>query len=343
MRSVNQNRHLYVVNSVVSGDTAITDSSAKGAIKACVTKGFSPKEKDLYFMYRGRDGVTRSDMIPLDLITYIKHIPASDQVTYLKQVRITLDSTINKGNAVVGSDYILNISFQQFYGLSPENSYVKTVALHVTSQTSSPENFYAAMVDELNASFSREVGATALTNPYLTFIVDEDDPALIIEEKKQPWTLGKWEAESLVFDVFPSTIYVGGEETQWGTAKPVTDTEQLTSVHNNTRMADLEWFTFGERADYYRGMGYPNNFDFVPMVTTDTDVVSGYDALEIHFSYQGSCEDIQKSEKDITLIGSESNISSLISNIEALTGTEITQSESLTPGELKPGDLNPGN
>lgn len=118
--------------------------------------------------------------------------------------------------------------------------------------------------------------------------------------------------ESLVFDVFPSTIYVDGNETQWGTATPGVSNQ---TVPNGKRMADLEWFTFGERADYYRGMGYPNNFDFTPLV----DPSVAYDALEIHFAYQGSCEDIQKSEKDITIIGPTAKISALVTELQKAT------------------------
>lgn len=311
MRSVNQNRHLYVISSVVTGNNNVTEGSSVGAIKAVVS-GANPLEKDLYFMYKGWDGVVRSDMIPLNQITYVKHVAAADQAMKMKKVAVTLDSTINSGNAVVGQDYVLNIAFQQFYGLSPEDTYVKTVALHVTSQTSTAADFYAAMEAELNAAFAREVGATPTSNPYLTF--SSDGNGVYMEEKEQPWTLGKWEVERLVFDVFPSTIIYSGEEVEWGTA--TSTTENTTVVPNSKKMADLEWFTFGERGDIYRGMGYPNNFEFRPMIVPTNE--DGYDALEIHFAYQGTCEDIQKSEKDITLVGSAANINSLKSALGTL-------------------------
>ena len=326
MRSVNQNHHLYVATSVGT----VSEASSLGAIQA-VTGGDN-MDKHLYFLYKGRDGVTRSDLIPMNQISYVKYVPASAQTTKLKKVEVALDSTINSGNAVVGQDYVLNIHFQQFYGLSPENDYVKTVAVHVTTANSTASDFYKAMVKELNAAFAREVGASSKSNPYLSFkIKTSGDPyeeadfegktatGIVIEEKEQPWSLGKWEAESLIFNVFPSTIVYNTQEVEWGTATNVT--ESLTEIPNNKRMADLEWFTFKERADYYGGMGYPNNFEFTPIVTTNTDTlnggVNGYDALEIHFAYQGTCEDIQKSEKDITIIGAASVIASLGSTLGA--------------------------
>ena len=295
MRSVNQNHHLYVA----TGVSAVDETKALGTIYPYIS-GDSPMDKDLYFKYKGHDGVVRSDFIPLNQITYIKYIPADEQKTPLKKVKVTLDSSINSGAPVVGEDYILNIAFQQFYGLSPEDTYVKTVAVHVTSATNTAPTFYTEMVKELNAAFAREVGASANANPYLTFTAAND--GITIEEKPQAWSLGKWEDESLMFEVFPSTIYTDGVEVEWGTATPVDPT---TFVPNSKKMADLEWFTFGERADFYRGMGYPNNFDFRPMVASGD--ATGYDALEIHFAYQGTCEDIQKSEKDITIIAKASD------------------------------------
>lgn len=302
MRSVNQNHHLYVItaNSTVAD---VTKNSVVGSIFPYATD--AGMGKDIYFKYMGRDGLTRSDMIPVKQIDYAKWVTADAMKTPLKKVTVTLND-----DPIAGQDYILNIAFQQFYGLSPEDTYVKTVALHATSKMDTAEKFYAAMVDELKAAFSREVGADAEENPYLTFTSSAN--GLVIEEKEQSWSLGKWEAESLVFDVFPSTIYVDGNETQWGTATPGVSNQ---TVPNGKRMADLEWFTFGERADYYRGMGYPNNFNFTPLV----DPSVAYDALEIHFAYQGSCEDIQKSEKDITIIGPTAKISALVTELQKAT------------------------
>lgn len=176
MRSVNQNHHLYVA----TGVSAVDETKALGTIYPYIS-GDSPMDKDLYFKYKGHDGVVRSDFIPLNQITYIKYIPADEQKTPLKKVKVTLDSSINNGAPVVGEDYILNIAFQQFYGLSPEDTYVKTVAVHVTSATNTAPTFYTEMVKELNAAFAREVGASANANPYLTFTAAND--GITIEEK----------------------------------------------------------------------------------------------------------------------------------------------------------------
>ena len=107
MRSVNQNHHLYVA----TGVGTVTEASDLGTIEARVC-GDNLMDRDLYFMYKGRDGITRSDLIPINQITYVKYVPASAQTTPLKKVEVTLDSNINSGDAIVGQDYILNISFR---------------------------------------------------------------------------------------------------------------------------------------------------------------------------------------------------------------------------------------
>ena len=316
MRSVNQNHHLYVATEVVNADEINGNNVADGAIAVVGNSPLNamPAEKEFYFLYKGLDGVTRSDFIPVTQVTYLRQIYAASQTTRLRSAVVTL-----KDNPVVGQDYVLNISFQQFYGLSPEDNYVKTVAVHVTNEIANPSSgtakaaFYAAMVDALKLSFSREVGADTENNPYLEFTSDAN--GLTLTEKEQDWKLGKWEVENLVFDVFCSTITVNNDEVVWGDVEYQTQSA-ANGIPNSKKMADLEWFTFGERADVYRGMGYPNNFDFRPLVNPNSE--NGYDAIEIHFAYQGSCEDIQKSEKDITIIceaGDKSITDSLFSAI----------------------------
>ena len=73
MRSVNQNHHLYVAKSVSSAD--VTEASDLGAIKAYIC-GDNVMDRDLYFKYKGNDGVVRSDLIPLNQITYVKFVKA---------------------------------------------------------------------------------------------------------------------------------------------------------------------------------------------------------------------------------------------------------------------------
>jgi hypothetical protein len=56
----------------------------------------------------------------------------------------------------------------------------------------------------------------------------------------------------------------------------------------------------GERGDQYKNYGWPNVIPTKYMVDpTDKD---GYDVINIHYSYVGSNESVQKSEKDIFIV-----------------------------------------
>ncbi len=59
----------------------------------------------------------------------------------------------------------------------------------------------------------------------------------------------------------------------------------------------MEYFYMGERGDQYRNIGWPNVISTKYLV----DPTAEYNTIDLHYAYQGSAEDIQKSEKDITL------------------------------------------
>lgn len=88
MRSVNQNHHLYVITA--NGTVAdVTKNSAVGSIFPYATD--AGMGKDIYFKYMGRDGLTRSDMIPVNKIDYAKWVTADAMKTPLKKVTVILD------------------------------------------------------------------------------------------------------------------------------------------------------------------------------------------------------------------------------------------------------------
>jgi len=73
----------------------------------------------------------------------------------------------------------------------------------------------------------------------------------------------------------------------------------------------------GERGDQYRKIGWPNNIDTTYLVT---DPTASYDVLDVHYSYVGSGEGVQKSEKDLTVVTLHSNAAQLIALAKALAG-----------------------
>ena len=161
------------------------------------------------------------------------------------------------------------------------------------------------------------LAATALTGGTATGVT--------IEEVEQPWILGTMQVEFLNFTVQPTTVFNGTDNLIWGI---VTEEPSTSSVDNGKVIADMEYFYMGERGDQYRYMGWPN----VIRTTYLVDPALEYNTIDIHYAYQGSTEDIQKSDKDITLVvpkvGATNDVSNALTNeiiaaINAATGLTI--------------------
>ena len=281
------------------GDTAI-----KAAADGC----------HFYFIQRGKGGIVRSDLIPYKHILWGRYTPAAKMSRALKQAVVTLSETVNGGDLVEGQDYILRVAFDNYIGISPEDStYWKYGVAHVYTGMTKPK-FYAALAVSLVRNMLRE--AVQLIDVYLTISGSSDvavtknttlasltgsyDGIKIVEADPTPnWIRGLRQVKPLHFTVQPTDIefYEGNfiSSAQWGT---VAYSDSATTIGNGMLMADYEYFYHGERGDQYRLKGWP---DYVP---TDymVDPTKAYDTVAIHFAYVGSNESVQKSEKDITLL-----------------------------------------
>ena len=163
----------------------------------------------------------------------------------------------------------------------------------------------------VGTAVAAETTAVALTTGSTT--------GVIIEETEQPWVLGTMQQESLKVTVQPTTINDGTEERIWGVVSTETST---TSLKNGKKIADMEYFYMGERGDQYRGIGWPNVIKTTYLVDPSVE----YNTIDIHYAYQGSGEDIQKSEKDITLVVPKVDntlVNSIVSAINTATGLTI--------------------
>ena len=327
--SVNQVRQFYVVLPGTNGgyQTSVATTSPAGTIGA-VKKIEDILGDQLFFQYKGADAdtVLRSDFIPIKNITYAKAINAFDMATVLKKVEVTLSAdALDSGAPIVGKDYVLGINFKNFFSSGDASQYYKDAAVHVTSAIASASDFYKAMVAELNACFSREDGASATSNPYLTFEVDNTTTAtkIIITEKPQAWKLGTMKARRVMFDVLPGTIVNGGDEVIWGVvadATPAKYVEDSTSsanpkplipnsavvvgtnaIGNGQSIADLEWFCAGERGDQYRMKGWPNYVHTDYLIGT-AGAAQQYHVLEIHYAFTDTGVNSYRTEKEITVV-----------------------------------------
>lgn len=301
--SQDQVRQFYIATSKA---TTLDASSPVGALK------LSGTATDLFFNYVSPNGdnggstIVRSDLINIKKIDSVVATKAKSRK--LKKVKVSLDPSINSGNPVVGQDYIIRFTF---FGLGiggQENQYVKTGGAYRAKTGDTPTTLMAALKALCDKNFSRE------TDKYVSITATGAD--LFIEELPQPWVLGKRQADQVSFVVNLVPIDTDSHSAPWGIATDVTASNTNT-IKNGRMTADMEWFYLGNRADIFRGHGYPDNFESKYVA----DPTKEYDYLDIAFHYSGDAEDIQKSKKQLTIAiptDSTYKMADLVTEIEAL-------------------------
>lgn len=290
--SVNQASHLYVVKSVPESDSVVN----VGDILVKTTDD----GKNMYFSYMGEGGLLRSDLIPVENIIAYSYKTASELRTYRKKATVVLNNEIS-ANPVAGQDYILRVKYS--IG-SIDNQYIKYGAVHgFVGMT--PEEFYKKMYESLTANFKREAESA--------FEFTYDANGVYITELEPKWVLGTYPQRPVDFEISVDTIVADGAEGPWG---KVTIADSNEYYPNSKKIADFEWFCMGERGDQYRNYGWPNVIPTKYMV--DPTNTAGYSVMNIHYSYVGSNESVQKSEKDIFLVGLDSVLSALKTVVDTI-------------------------
>lgn len=302
-------------------------SAHKTSVAALTTKGWITAQTDgdgcIYIVQKGEGGLVRSDLIKPNSIMWATASAPADTEIKLKKVTVALDRAVNGGDPISGQDYILRINFRQMYGMSDEDIYQKYGAVHATAAMAEDASlFYAEMIYSLVKNFNRlycplleiQVSGTAIatatkSGSTVTLkdasgnTVNAPSAGFDIVEKSQvdEWSLGTKQYTPVYFDVIPTTVTYNGDEVVWGTATPGVS---ATTVGNGYMIADLEYFCMGERGDQYRNVGWPKSFK-TKYFANET---STYYVLDIHYAFQGSCEDIQKSEKTLTIASTDSSV-----------------------------------
>lgn len=320
--STNQARQFYVMKGTLNNGTFNTSNN----VKSVVTDKKAP-----YIIVKGAAGDTRSD-----LLTNIESVKITDGgalARKLKSVKVVLDNSV-----VAGQDYILNIEFQQFTGMSDEEKYFKFGMVRGKSGMTATQ-FYVELLTSLFKNFSRELtklldfavitetNKAAGTQTAVNSISDlatytgaaaaTQIAAICINEHSQAaeYRHGIKAVEPVLYTVTTGTIKVSGDDVTWGTVSNVV--AGAGTINNGYLIADMEYFYMGERGDQYRKIGWPNNIDTTYLVT---DPTASYDVLDVHYSYVGSGEGVQKSEKDLTVVTLHSNAAQLIALAKALAG-----------------------
>lgn len=302
--STNQVKQLYVAKALDGNLDTVGDISFVAA-----------GDGQIAAKYVGRDGVVRTDLIELASLK-AKAYKSSTMSQYLES------AYVGNTSAVAGQQYILKVTVDEFGGISPEDKGF-IFGEYKAASGDAAKNVIAGLALSLAKNATRAAynplikvyvttasSGTALTIGTNCWLVNASDSAstiagygsllgIIIEAAEQPWVLGKMQYNRLHFSVAADPILSTGIETVWATIVKGAD-HPTAAIVNSKKIADLEWFCAGERGDIYRGMGYPNNFDFSPLV--NSDAAYGYHVLEMTWDYQGNAEDIQKSPKELILV-----------------------------------------
>lgn len=308
----NQVNHVYVAKAVKNNLAGLTTD---GDI---LVKEVEPEKDGFYIQHKGPGGITRSDLIKKCNILWTSYKEGSDDVYTLNKYTVTLDNrALDNGTVIGGQDFILRITFYGYVGMSPEDSqYWKYGMVHsYTGMTTS--DFYKKLAVSLAQNMRREsvqflkvfIGSVEVTPTMTEADIRGDATSIVIKETEPDWILGLKQQKFLHLEVVPGTIETEDGEFVWGSVAAASDS----TIPNGKKIADLEYFSHGERGDQYRMVGFP---DYIP-TTYLVDPSLSYDIINIHYSYIGANESVQKSEKDLTLVCPASSASAVVTAINA--------------------------
>ena len=115
-------------------------------------------------------------------------------------------------------------------------------------------------------------------NPWFHFIkLDGATPKVYIIEKDQPTTDMKLQGYNIVFKA--GLRVLDGTSFDEQSTVTVTNVGRVSSAGEGKNIRRLEIFTKGHTGDYYRGMGYPNNFDAI----YDASKTTNYYLVNVEF------------------------------------------------------------
>lgn len=322
--TTNQVNQVYVANAYKS--TAVAKTDALGTL----TIGKDATGESIYVQQVGAGGLTRSDLIDVKNILYVKNTPAAAMARPLKVATVTLNADLLSNSALTTTgEYVLRIRFDQVISLSPENQYWKYGAVHgIARMTAS--NFYKKLAISIAKNMSREAVQlvkvelkTSSTNVEVTPTTKESTltgtyTGVVITEVEQDWILGVKQQRPVSFFVEPTTIEFNDADFVWG---EVAYSDGAT-IGNGKLIADYEYFYMGERGDQYRMSGFPNYIPTKYLV----DPTKTYDVISIHYAYVGENHAVQKSEKDLTILvptDASGVTSSIVSAINTAAGTTV--------------------
>jgi hypothetical protein len=184
--------------------------------------------------------------------------------------------------------YSVKIEIQGHGSLSQEDTYLKQASYKAVAGNNQ-ESIVDGLISSLNANFSREIGATASSNPAFTFAKtgSGSTSALVITEKP----VSNFDANTLTRKQIDFRVNCTAT-----TTPTIVNVAGNPGVGTGMQVAENEFYLKGERNDYMRGAGYPHNLKNVYLA----DATASYNTIEIGF-YEEGRDEAKKSKKSITI------------------------------------------
>ena len=301
----NQVRHLYVVSELVSG--SLPDALGELAVKG-------EAGKSLWFQHYGQGGLTSSDKIDVDKIRYVKQTAKAQMNDTIKSHTIT----VTKVSA--GQVYEIKLRFLNYIGQGAQD-FTYRLGTYRAKKTDAAADIAEGLAKSLQDTLGLKKGASAsdiknYKEPIAT--VTYSGAVITVNEVEQYWQLGKFPVAQMPIEVGLNGVVIDDDylDYEWAT---IAEGSPIVLSNAGKKIADLEYFCMGWRADEYRLVGYPRNMDTAYMVNPND--ATGYDLIDIHYFFQGTGVSVQQSEKELTLVVPAGN-SSILSAIEAIVGSE---------------------
>lgn len=322
--STNQVRQLYVVNrwntapakfyDKTSGEVLSTANAGDMAVMD--SRNVRTNIPELQFVSTNVDNELQiTDRIPLTQIRSIRVSHPNFVINPLIGFNAFPTGGYTDGTNTVtwtaGTQLSFTITFPEFIGISPEDTFTKTVC--VTYNESGTNNYINDLEHALNLAFEHE--------PKFDIVINKGATALDLIFKPTHFRLGIasqqfyrfWISNVHIFyldsnnnkrnyylsknEIFDETHNTGLIMSNVPTQGPALD--YFTTNSNN--YADLEWFCMGERGDMYRMKGWPNYIETRYMVNPN----HMYTSIDIHYYFKDEGVSGYPSEKIITLLVDE--------------------------------------
>lgn len=261
--STNQVRQFYVLSTAPTKTADVVDK--------IVIKHAGTGLKQLVI-----DG-TPTDLIDPAKITHIETTLASELAVYNKKI-----TGVKVTDPKAGKSYTFKVLLYNIYGAGDETS----MPIVASAEFIDGGTFYAALAKDLNRSVKN----------YKALNFTGDGNGLTIETTVKEYNEGFDAATSPIQEIkvdllLDETVWTI-PETKWKKVE-----EEVAPLKSGVKLAELEWFCMGERADQYRMMGYPNIIKTKYKINPEEE----YDVVDICYYYSDNKEGVQRSEKVITI------------------------------------------